>query len=222
MAVEVGERGARTSSCGTSTARLCGCPASAGVATSCSSSTRWRSAACAAVSCAPCATTSPRSTGTTWSYSRSRWTPRSRTAPGLTQEHFQFGLLSDFWPHGDVARLYGVFDSERGLAIRGTFVIDKDGVVRWKVVNPIPQARDHRRILEGARRARLGVSVRGRPGGYAVLPLRRAADGPGAGEERPGAVACCATSWSWSAPAARNLASGPPSSSPAPGAPACT
>jgi len=57
-------------------------------------------------------------------------------------EHFEFGLLSDFWPHGEVAKEYGVFDEDKGLAIRGTFVIDKDGVVRWKVVNPIPQARD--------------------------------------------------------------------------------
>jgi alkyl hydroperoxide reductase subunit AhpC len=57
-------------------------------------------------------------------------------------EHFQFGLLSDFWPHGDVAKRYGVFDSERGIANRGTFIIDKQGVVRWKVVNPVPQARD--------------------------------------------------------------------------------
>jgi mycoredoxin-dependent peroxiredoxin len=57
-------------------------------------------------------------------------------------EHFEFGLLSDFWPHGGVASEYGVFDEEKGLAIRGTFVIGKDGVVRWKVVNPIPQARD--------------------------------------------------------------------------------
>jgi peroxiredoxin len=57
-------------------------------------------------------------------------------------EHFSFGLLSDFWPHGEVARRYGVFDPERGVAIRGTFVIDQAGVVRWKVVNPIPQARD--------------------------------------------------------------------------------
>jgi peroxiredoxin len=57
-------------------------------------------------------------------------------------ERFEFGLLSDFWPHGDVAARYGVLDDERGVAIRGTFVIDKDGVVRWKVVNPIPQARD--------------------------------------------------------------------------------
>jgi mycoredoxin-dependent peroxiredoxin len=57
-------------------------------------------------------------------------------------EKFQFGLLSDFWPHGEVARAYGVFNDERGVATRGTFVIDKEGVVRWKVVNPIPQARD--------------------------------------------------------------------------------
>jgi mycoredoxin-dependent peroxiredoxin len=58
------------------------------------------------------------------------------------QQHFEFGLLSDFWPHGGVARQYGVFDEAKGIATRGTFVIDKAGVVRWKVVNPIPQARD--------------------------------------------------------------------------------
>ena len=57
-------------------------------------------------------------------------------------ENYEFALLSDFWPHGDVARSYGVFDEGKGIATRGTFVIDKDGVVRWKVVNPIPQARD--------------------------------------------------------------------------------
>jgi peroxiredoxin len=57
-------------------------------------------------------------------------------------EGYEFGLLSDFWPHGDVAKAYGVFDDERGVATRGTFVIDKNGVVRWKVVNAIPQARD--------------------------------------------------------------------------------
>jgi peroxiredoxin len=57
-------------------------------------------------------------------------------------EHFGFGLLSDFWPHGGVARAYGVFDENLGIATRGTFIIDKNGVVRWKVVNPVPQARD--------------------------------------------------------------------------------
>ncbi|HWG63638.1 MAG TPA: peroxiredoxin [Streptosporangiaceae bacterium] len=58
------------------------------------------------------------------------------------RDKFSFSLLSDFWPHGEVAKLYGVFDENMGVATRGTFIIDKVGVVRWKVVNPIPQARD--------------------------------------------------------------------------------
>jgi len=57
-------------------------------------------------------------------------------------EQFGFSLLSDFWPHGGVARSYGIFDEKLGIATRGTFIIDKDGVVRWKIVNSIPQARD--------------------------------------------------------------------------------
>jgi mycoredoxin-dependent peroxiredoxin len=57
-------------------------------------------------------------------------------------EGFGFSLLSDFWPHGAVARSYGVFDEKRGAAIRGTFILDTAGVVRWKVINPIPAARD--------------------------------------------------------------------------------
>ncbi|WEV28055.1 peroxiredoxin [Streptomyces sp. 71268] len=58
------------------------------------------------------------------------------------QEGFEFPLLSDFWPHGEVSRAYGVFDEEKGCAVRGTFVIDKEGVVRWTVVNGLPDARD--------------------------------------------------------------------------------
>ena len=57
-------------------------------------------------------------------------------------ESFGFSLLSDFWPHGEVAKRYGMFEENLGLAGRGTFIIDKAGVVRWKVVNPIPEARD--------------------------------------------------------------------------------
>ncbi|TYB38383.1 peroxiredoxin [Actinomadura chibensis] len=58
------------------------------------------------------------------------------------QENYQFPLLADFWPHGGTAQRYGVFDESKGLAVRGTFVIDTEGVVRWKVVNAIPDARD--------------------------------------------------------------------------------
>jgi alkyl hydroperoxide reductase subunit AhpC len=50
--------------------------------------------------------------------------------------------LSDFWPHGAIASSYGVFDAVRGCALRGTFVIDPAGVVRWSVVNDVPDARD--------------------------------------------------------------------------------
>jgi len=58
------------------------------------------------------------------------------------QKGYTFSLLSDFWPHGQVARAYGVFDDEKGCAERGTFIIDGEGVVRWRVVNPISRARD--------------------------------------------------------------------------------
>ena len=58
------------------------------------------------------------------------------------QEGLEYPLLSDFWPHGEVSRAFGVFDEEKGCAVRGTFVIDKEGVVRWTVVNAIPEARD--------------------------------------------------------------------------------
>ncbi|MEV6328713.1 peroxiredoxin [Streptomyces sp. NPDC051909] len=58
------------------------------------------------------------------------------------QEELEFPLLSDFWPHGEVSRAYGVFDEDKGCAVRGTFVVDKAGAVRWSVVNALPDARD--------------------------------------------------------------------------------
>jgi peroxiredoxin len=58
------------------------------------------------------------------------------------REEFEFDLLADFWPHGAVARAYGVFDETSGMALRGTFIIDPEGIVRYVVVNPRGQARD--------------------------------------------------------------------------------
>ncbi|ACZ31148.1 alkyl hydroperoxide reductase/ Thiol specific antioxidant/ Mal allergen [Xylanimonas cellulosilytica DSM 15894] len=57
-------------------------------------------------------------------------------------EGYTFDLLSDFWPHGAVARAYGVLDEQNGHALRGTFLIDAGGVVRWSVTNPRGQRRD--------------------------------------------------------------------------------
>lgn len=58
------------------------------------------------------------------------------------EQGYTFPLLADFWPHGEVARSYGVLDEGSGLALRGTFIVDKEGRVAYKVVNAIPDARD--------------------------------------------------------------------------------
>ncbi|KYH43691.1 peroxiredoxin [Branchiibius sp. NY16-3462-2] len=58
------------------------------------------------------------------------------------QEGYDFPLLSDFWPHGQVARDYGVFHEEAGFAVRGSFLVAQDGTVRWSVVNGPGEARD--------------------------------------------------------------------------------
>jgi peroxiredoxin len=58
------------------------------------------------------------------------------------QEGYQFPLLSDFWPHGQVAQAYGVFNEQAGLANRGTFLIDTAGVVRYAEVNAPGEPRD--------------------------------------------------------------------------------
>jgi peroxiredoxin len=64
------------------------------------------------------------------------------------QQRIGYPLLSDFWPHGEVARAYGVFLEQRGFATRGTFLIDRDGVLRWSVVNPPGEARSTKEYAE--------------------------------------------------------------------------
>ena len=63
---------------------------------------------------------------------------------------YQFPLLADFWPHGAVAADYGVLHPQIGVALRGTFLVDKQGTVRWTVTNEIGDARsldDYRAAL---------------------------------------------------------------------------
>ncbi|MEN9989629.1 MAG: hypothetical protein RL508_608 [Actinomycetota bacterium] len=57
------------------------------------------------------------------------------------REGYKFDVLSDFWPHGGVAKEYGVFLEETGFANRATFVINKDGVLTAKFVTAPGQAR---------------------------------------------------------------------------------
>jgi Peroxiredoxin len=67
------------------------------------------------------------------SYSHRIWADR---------EGYEFPLLADFWPHGEVAQAYGVFNEERGFANRGTFLIDRSGTVRYAEMNLPGEARD--------------------------------------------------------------------------------
>ena len=51
--------------------------------------------------------------------------------------NLHFPLLADFEPKGAVARLYGVYHDDWGIAERALFVIDKDGIIRWSYISPI-------------------------------------------------------------------------------------
>jgi len=62
---------------------------------------------------------------------------------------YQFPVLADFWPHGEVARAYGVFNEAVGCANRATFVIDEDGMVVDAFASPdLGTARERSRYEE--------------------------------------------------------------------------
>ena len=66
------------------------------------------------------------------------------------EQGFNFPMLADVWPHGAVARAYGVLNEDIGVAERGTFIVDKDGRVAYAVRSTIDSARDqaeYRRVL---------------------------------------------------------------------------
>jgi peroxiredoxin len=56
-------------------------------------------------------------------------------------EGYKFSVLADFWPHGGVAKDYGVFIEDSGISNRATFVIDTNGVLVAKFVTAPGQAR---------------------------------------------------------------------------------
>ncbi len=45
-------------------------------------------------------------------------------------EGITYPILSDFWPHGEVAKAYGCFNEALGVGDRFTYVLDSDGIVR--------------------------------------------------------------------------------------------
>ncbi len=61
-----------------------------------------------------------------------------------TENGFLFPVLSDFWPHGAVSQAYGVFNDDAGFSNRGTFVVDRSGVIRFAEMKQPGEARDQR------------------------------------------------------------------------------
>jgi peroxiredoxin len=58
------------------------------------------------------------------------------------QQGYFFPLLSDFWPHGEVAQAYGVLNERTGAPVRGTFLVGRDGFVKWSLINGPGDRRD--------------------------------------------------------------------------------
>ncbi|CAM3042657.1 peroxiredoxin [Mycobacterium intermedium] len=61
-----------------------------------------------------------------------------------TQNGFLFPVLSDFWPHGAVSQAYGVFNDVAGVSNRGTFVVDRSGIIRFAEMKQPGESRDQR------------------------------------------------------------------------------
>ena len=57
-------------------------------------------------------------------------------------------LPVDFWPHGKIARDYGIFNETEGVSERANIIIDKDGKVKWAKVYPSGQQPDINEVLQ--------------------------------------------------------------------------
>lgn len=60
------------------------------------------------------------------------------------QREYHFPVLSDFWPHGAVSQAYGVFNHDSGFSNRGTFVVDRGGLIRFAECKQPGEARDQK------------------------------------------------------------------------------
>jgi glutaredoxin len=58
-----------------------------------------------------------------------------------------YPLLSDFWPHGAIAQMYGAFLEQDGKSERALFVIDKEGIVRYVDIHDIDDQPDNEEIF---------------------------------------------------------------------------
>ena len=77
-------------------------------------------------------------------YSNAAW---ANSLGGIT-----YPLLSDFWPHGEIARQYGTLLEDRGMASRTIFVIDKQGKIAHVDAHQVDEQPDPEVIFEVLRK----------------------------------------------------------------------
>ena len=75
----------------------------------------------------------------------------AKAAWANTLGSISYDLLSDFYPHGEVARKYGVFRADDGISERAIFVVDRNGRVSWSKTYPIPELPDNAEVLQALR-----------------------------------------------------------------------
>jgi peroxiredoxin len=56
-------------------------------------------------------------------------------------------IISDFWPHGEVAKAFDIFREKDGFSERANILIDEEGKIVWFKVYPIRQLPDLGEIL---------------------------------------------------------------------------
>ena len=71
----------------------------------------------------------------------------SQTAYSTSLGNIPYPILSDFYPHGAMTQAYGIFNEERGTPNRAVFIVDKEGIIRFKRVYDSARALDPRDIL---------------------------------------------------------------------------
>jgi peroxiredoxin len=71
----------------------------------------------------------------------------AKAAWAKTLDSISYDLLSDFHPHGDVAKKYGVFREKEGFSERAVFVIDRKGKIAWSKVYDIPELPRNEEVL---------------------------------------------------------------------------
>ncbi len=57
-------------------------------------------------------------------------------------------LLTDFWPHGEVAKLFGIFREKNGISERANILVDESGKIVFVKVYPIPELPDINEIID--------------------------------------------------------------------------